>query len=134
MQRTLLMSSISVLMLSATAAFAGPGEGMRHLDTNGDGVISREEAARAPRLAQNFDAIDTNKDGKLTPDEMRAFHQQKQMERWSKIDTDRDGRISRDEAKANAPHMAKHFDEIDTNRDGFITQDELKAARRHPKG
>jgi hypothetical protein len=42
------------------------------LDVNNDGSISRDEAKTAPRLTQNFDAMDANKDGVLTRDEMHA--------------------------------------------------------------
>lgn len=51
-------------------------ERLKAADKNGDGKISREEAnASLPRLAKNFDAIDTNKDGFVTKEEMRAFHE-----------------------------------------------------------
>jgi Ca2+-binding EF-hand superfamily protein len=43
------------------------------MDVNGDGMISRDEAKSAPMLSQNFDAIDANKDGSLTRDEMHAW-------------------------------------------------------------
>lgn len=39
-------------------------------DTDGDGAISREEAKSLPMLNRNFDRLDTNKDGKITRDEM----------------------------------------------------------------
>ena len=43
------------------------------LDTNNDKALSRAEIGdRMPKLAQNFDAIDLNNDGRLTRDEMRA--------------------------------------------------------------
>ena len=44
----------------------------KKIDTNSDGVLSREEAATSPYLARNFDVMDANKDRKLTPDELRA--------------------------------------------------------------
>jgi Ca2+-binding EF-hand superfamily protein len=43
-----------------------------YIDTDGDGRISREEAARFPRLALRFDQIDANKDGYLTKAELQA--------------------------------------------------------------
>lgn len=50
----------------------------RHADTDGDGAISRAEAKKhAPRLAKKFDRIDTDKDGRLTQDEMRAYREAK---------------------------------------------------------
>ena len=39
------------------------------LDKNGDGVLTKEEF---PPFAQKVDALDTNDDGKVTPDEMKA--------------------------------------------------------------
>jgi Ca2+-binding EF-hand superfamily protein len=50
---------------------ARAAEHWKLMDANGDGKISREEAARFPRLAQHFDEIDANKDGFITQDEMR---------------------------------------------------------------
>jgi len=52
--------------------------GRRHhhgprVDTDGNGQISRDEAKAAPRLSQNFDAIDANKDGSLSRDELHAW-------------------------------------------------------------
>jgi Ca2+-binding EF-hand superfamily protein len=37
--------------------------------------LSKEEAqaANMPHIVKNFDAIDANKDGKVTPEELRAF-------------------------------------------------------------
>lgn len=44
-------------------------------DKDGDGALSKEEAeaAKMPHIAKNFDAIDANKDGKVTPEELRKF-------------------------------------------------------------
>ena len=45
---------------------------MRKLDTNKDGMLSRDEV-KGRKLAQFFDVIDTNKDGQLSKDELKAF-------------------------------------------------------------
>jgi hypothetical protein len=57
---------------------------MGHLDTDGDGAVSRAEleAAHQRHLAL-FDQADTDRDGKLTRDEMRAFHARQWQERRS---------------------------------------------------
>ena len=57
---------------------AKAAERFKHADTDGDGAISRAEAEKhAPRLAKKFDQIDSNKDGKLTQDELRAYRESK---------------------------------------------------------
>ena len=57
---------------------ARAAERFKHADANGDSTISRVEAEKsAPRLAQKFDAIDANKDGQLTQDELRAYREAK---------------------------------------------------------
>ena len=47
-------------------------------DQDRDRALSRDEAGRAaPRLQENFDNIDANRDGKATPDEIRAFRRER---------------------------------------------------------
>jgi Ca2+-binding EF-hand superfamily protein len=141
----LALASAAVIALAAPEGAAGPrhhGGGMERLkqaDTDGNGMISRDEAKALPMIAKHFDEIDTNKDNQLSPDELRAFHEKMRAthaaERFKKLDTDGDGKVSLAEAKANAPRLAEHFSEIDTNGDGFITPEEMKAAHeRHGKG
>lgn len=53
------------------AYFRGLWQGM---DDDGDGLISRAELGnKAPKLAENFDVIDGDKDGKLSREEMRDW-------------------------------------------------------------
>ena len=148
---TLKTSLIATLLAltSASVAYAqapggGPGgpkgeraqqmlERIKTADTNGDGKISREEAnASLPRIAKNFDAIDTNKDGFITMDELQAAggkggRMHKMHEHLKAADTNGDGKFSREEANASLPRIAKNFDAIDTNKDGFVTMEELRA-------
>jgi Ca2+-binding EF-hand superfamily protein len=53
------------------------GEEMfRKADANSDGFLSEDEAARtSPQLAQNFAAMDADKDGRLSREEIRGFMQ-----------------------------------------------------------
>lgn len=120
--------AIGALVVTSSAQ-AAPGEKMKAIDKNQDGMISRAEASGYPRLAKHFDLIDTNKDGQLSRDEMKAQHQRKVAAKLKVIDANKDGRISRAEADAKAPRLAKNFDRIDTNKDGFLSKEELHAAR-----
>ena len=48
------------------------GEMWKKLDANGDGRLAKDEVAGHPRLVQDFDAIDANKDGFLSAEELKA--------------------------------------------------------------
>lgn len=102
-------------------------ERLKAADTNGDGMIGKDEAKALPRIARDFDAIDANHDGLVTMDELRAFHASQRGQHWKKLDTNGDGKVSKDEARA-APRLLEHFDQVDANHDGFLTPDEMKAA------
>ncbi len=132
---------------TTTAATAPKGERASHFnkaDADGNGMLSRAEVERSlPRLAKKFDQIDTNKDGQLARDELKAGkktrkqahkkeHTDRQAsaaQRFKHADTDGDGAISRAEAEKHAPRLAKRFDQIDSNKDGKLNQDELRAYR-----
>ncbi len=50
------------------------GQGWKKWDANGDGALTRDEVANAPRLSQQFDAIDADHNGSLTAEELQAAH------------------------------------------------------------
>ena len=49
-------------------------ERFKAADKDGDGKISRAEAVALPHIAKHFDEIDTNKDGFITKEELKAQH------------------------------------------------------------
>ena len=75
------MKKLHILALAITAVLASsfavaqtatPATGVKaapRIDANGDGVIDRAEAAKMPRLAEKFDQLDIDKDGKLSASE-----------------------------------------------------------------
>jgi Ca2+-binding EF-hand superfamily protein len=72
-------------------------------------IAQSNSSANAADMKQQFNAADSNGDGKLT----------------------------REEAKAGMPFVYKHFDEIDTSKKGYVTVEDIAAraaARRKAKG
>ncbi|MES1198851.1 MAG: hypothetical protein ABUS48_02615 [Pseudomonadota bacterium] len=135
---------------AAVASDGAPHHGgfFAHLDTNGDGVVTRQEFD-ASRTAQ-FTRMDANNDGSLTRDEMRGGRHRGQGDdaqngqggehRWGgrhgggrmremmveRADANHDGNISRDEFLAGP---IERFNRLDANHDGVISADERQAVQ-----
>lgn len=88
MNKAMLAIPVMVLSLTAHPAFAADAgaeqakqdasAGFKAADTNGDGGLSRDELAKTTRfqfrtVKANFDQMDANKDGKVTPEERDAW-------------------------------------------------------------
>ena len=141
---TAMLAVVPVALIAATnATTSAPEPGAEHgwfkkVDTNGDGVITKDEALAAAnaRVEKEFATFDTNHDGQITPDEIRAVHEAKRAEmeakfaaRFKQADTNGDGQLSKDEVQAGMPRLARAFDRLDANKDGELSLDEIKAAR-----
>lgn len=114
--RLLVLATTAVSGLALAQSAPPPGSPMMRADANGDGVISREEAAKYPRLAARFDQLDRNKDGKLSADELPA---------WRGRGED-GGRGMDPQRKETMERMrAECFDKADTNKDGQLSRDEF---------
>jgi len=141
MRWTMPIAALLVASLAQAANTPPPGPGRYPMDADKDGFVTRDEASSFPKLAAQFDAADTNKDGKLDTAEMDAHRQvmHGQMhahgqERWKAADTDGDGAISRDEAKVAMPRLSADFDKVDADGNGKVTRDEMRAVRSQQKG
>src|ERR1700682_156299 len=66
---------------STTAANATDDDAAEfaRLDKNKDGFVDKPEAILEPRLMTNFNAADTNKDGKIDQNEWKAFQKNKDL-------------------------------------------------------
>lgn len=47
-------------------------------------------------------------------------------QQFDAVDTNHDGKISKSEAKLQAPAVAEAFEHIDTNHDGYLSKQEIK--------
>lgn len=143
---------------TATLAFAQPpgaaaqpgstGQpGARHakVDANGDGAIDRTEASAHPKLAEHFDRLDKDKNGRIDAGERpqregkgraagdRPGGKGQRGEAMAKLDANNDGRFSRDEL-AGRERALQNFAAIDANKDGFLTREEMRAHHQANRG
>ena len=141
-----------LLLLAAAPALAAPASrpgpttdsrarprpshsGVMRYDTNKDGFVDRAEwnAGQEARFKQ----LDTDKDGKLTKEELfaqsrstsdRALERQEAF--FRRMDTDQDGFVSKAEFMAQAD---RNFARCDLDKDGRINTAECRQAlRRQP--
>lgn len=114
--------------------------GIASLDADQDGRISQQEAAGKGRMAENFTAMDGNKDGYLVRSELRSYETKQRPVREAEMrkkmdakfvdaDLNKDGKLSRVEVTEKMPRLEKSFAWNDDNKDGFLSKAELEAGR-----
>ena len=126
----------SATLVAPYASAAGqPGSKLeaafKKADMDNDGTLTKDEAKTMPRVAKNFDAIDTDKDGTVSLEEIHASKRKmatkmhdRGVQHFKSADKDNDGTLTKDEAKA-MPRVAKNFDAIDTDKDGTVSEKEI---------
>ncbi len=116
-------------------------------DLDKDGQLSKAEAKAAGMtlVSSNFDAIDTNKDGKASEAELGAWMRGKATGRagekapaalasgvqLNSAPDNRDGGMSYKTPEQRQTEMKERFVKADTNKDGGLSKAELQAAGSH---
>ncbi|WP_267393330.1 MULTISPECIES: hypothetical protein [unclassified Sphingomonas] len=160
MRKTILTLALAVGGLAAAAGNAqssdtGPdavrpprGGPMMRADANGDGVITHAEAIADAEA--RFAAMDSNKDGRITPDERQAAREAMRAHFRERAGADGDappppprgmgsGDRDGDREITRADYIkraAERFDRMDANHDGRLDSGELARMRpmRGPRG
>jgi hypothetical protein len=101
-----------------------PAELVKRFDKNADGKL---EVSELPEHMQKFMAkADTNGDGVITVEELKAGEEKMRAEHLAKVDTDHDGKVSPEERKAAFEKFAeRRFAKMDKNNDGALSKDEV---------
>lgn len=65
--------------------------------------------------------------------DMARLAKEQAVARFDAIDTDKDGRLSREEVARASQYLSDNFDLRDTNKDGFLSWNEYVGHDRWPK-
>lgn len=93
---------------------------MSTLDVNSDGTLDAREIQGAPLSLRK---LDTNKDFKLTPDELGGRGGGNMSDRMLEMDKNKDGKLTADEVPER---MQRFIDRMDTNGDGAVDKAEME--------
>ena len=91
------------------------------MDTNKDQIVTKEEAQKAGMPHEVFKKIDKDGNNQITSTESNAYRAQNNS--IDAIDSDKDKKISRDEA-VKLGMTAQEFRILDKDNSGYITQKE----------
>jgi hypothetical protein len=97
---------------------------MGALDLNSDGTLDSREIQSAPLSLRK---LDTNKDFKLTPDELGGRGGGSMSDRMLEMDKNKDGKLTADEVPER---MQRFIDRMDTNGDGAVDKAEMDEMQR----
>jgi len=129
-------------LVAALAAIAAPAAAQAPAGQAAPQTMSKAELSTA--ISQRFAAIDANKDGFVTREEIasiqtkalnqaQAARQEKMESEFKKLDTNNNGSLSLDEFKAAAPPVRASetpdamLAGLDSNKDGKVSAEEYRA-------
>lgn len=136
MQKQTIWLTLALLAGNTLAVQAQPGAGIMQMDSDGDGMVSREEfqppeSHRGPRMLERSDM---DGDGSVTRDEVLAAIDEAAEERKARMsgqmllmfeeaDSNGDGVLTPEEARDHA------FARADADGDGYVTAAEAQQMR-----
>ena len=133
-----LIAALAALSVTAANAHPGPGGRGPNPDADGDGRVTLAEfnAAEAVRQGRMFARLDTNSDGKISPEEVKAMAQRAEgAGRGGKgllrFDGNKDGFVTPEEMSAASQ---RRFETADTSKDGWLSRAELDMMRQRARG
>lgn len=65
--------------------------------------------------------------------EMARAEKKKAEARFDAMDSNKDGKLSREEVAGKSDYLANNFDKLDTNKDGFLSWEEFLGHNRWPR-
>jgi hypothetical protein len=81
MRTIVIAAALAAMAAPAFAQLPAPADIVKQWDKDGDGAVSKEEWTAAGRPAERFDAVDADKNGKITVAELEAaFAQMRQRQ------------------------------------------------------
>jgi len=106
-------------------------------DTNKNGRLDPEEhhAMREAERRADLATYDVDKDGRLSREEHANLRHDKMVEQFEELDADHNAEISKAEATDSCTPIEHDFARIDSDSNGSLTWDEFeKAAPKGPRG
>lgn len=125
MNKITVVSLLAAITATSGFALACPGHegGKQSADANSDGKVTLQEMQAKAKT--RFEAVDKNKDGVLSKDELEG-----RAARMLHADANKDGSVTFAESQAQ---VQVWFQKMDANKDGALSGDELPKGR-HGKG
>lgn len=68
-----------------------------------------------------------------TRGEMARAEKKKAEARFDAMDTNKDGKLSREEVAGKSDYLTNNFDKLDANKDGFLSWEEFLGHGRWPR-